>query len=182
MKNPPPRPSRAVPTWLKSIITPMKEKMKELDARLTQVELHIPANMVPDPQSEFFEHRVRAAEVRQENDDLKKMVESLRQSYTRTINDLKKAADETGAFYLESVIQRTKLTQENDDLRKRSPVTWEVPLPTHVCIVCYALWIMFKDEDGEDRAWSLWSSSCGPCCDNVHMGEQIKRVRPTARI
>lgn len=164
MKNPPPRPSRAVPTWLKSIITPMKEKMKELDARLTQVELHIPANMVPAPQSEFFEHRVRAAEVRQENDDLKKMVESLRQSYTRTINDL------------------TKLTQENDDLRKRSPVTWEVPLPTHVCIVCYALWIMFKDEDGEDRAWSLWSSSCGPCCDNVHMGEQIKRVRPTARI
>lgn len=41
---------------------------------------------------------------------------------------------------------------------------------THYCSYCGALWL-----DGGDH-WSLVSLNCGPCCDNVPMGQQITRI------
>lgn len=43
--------------------------------------------------------------------------------------------------------------------------------PTHRCSVCGAFWIEYSD------GWSLCSQSCGPCCDNVPMGDQIEKLR-----
>jgi hypothetical protein len=52
------------------------------------------------------------------------------------------------------------------------PATPARPDPTHRCKVCGALWI--KLPPNPLGGWSLWSRSCGPCCDNVEMGEQIE--------
>lgn len=41
--------------------------------------------------------------------------------------------------------------------------------PTHYCRTCCAMWMQHE----EDKSWSLCSPSCGTCCDNVAMGEQI---------
>jgi hypothetical protein len=43
--------------------------------------------------------------------------------------------------------------------------------PTHRCKVCGALW--FRWPAG---TWSLRSPTCGPCCDNAQMGEQIEAL------
>lgn len=40
-------------------------------------------------------------------------------------------------------------------------------VPTHYCIGCGARWI------DNICSWSLWSESCGDCCDMELMGEQI---------
>lgn len=40
--------------------------------------------------------------------------------------------------------------------------------PTHRCKICGALWVSHPD------SWSLFSSECGKCCDNVGMGDQIE--------
>lgn len=45
---------------------------------------------------------------------------------------------------------------------------WRVRVPTHRCRICSALWISYPD------SWSLWSQSCGKCCDNAAMGDQIE--------
>lgn len=37
--------------------------------------------------------------------------------------------------------------------------------PTHYCTECGAEWIAFPDNGG----WSLYSPSCGKCCDNAPM-------------
>lgn len=42
---------------------------------------------------------------------------------------------------------------------------------SHRCRVCGAMWR--KHDDG---SWSLASSTCGKCCDNVAMGEQIEKL------
>ncbi len=39
--------------------------------------------------------------------------------------------------------------------------------PTHRCKICGAFWMRWSE------AWSLCSRECGPCCDNVEMGDQI---------
>jgi hypothetical protein len=39
--------------------------------------------------------------------------------------------------------------------------------PTHRCTICGAFWIEWSN------GWSLCSAQCGPCCDNVAMGDQI---------
>ena len=44
-------------------------------------------------------------------------------------------------------------------------------LPTHFCKTCFAAWI--KHQDG---TWSLASASCGECCDNAAMGDQIEAI------
>lgn len=41
---------------------------------------------------------------------------------------------------------------------------------THRCKECRAEWVKHPDGGG----WSLASPSCGPCCDNVAMGDQIE--------
>lgn len=48
---------------------------------------------------------------------------------------------------------------------------------THRCRICGALWIAFGS-DPVKGGWSLASRSCGTCCDNVEMGEQIEVLRP----
>jgi hypothetical protein len=51
-----------------------------------------------------------------------------------------------------------------------SPELTEVErAPTHRCKECDALWIRWPD-----GYWSLYSHKCGPCCDNVSMGDQIE--------
>lgn len=42
---------------------------------------------------------------------------------------------------------------------------------THYCTICNAQWVRW-----EDGHWSLCSASCGPCCDNVPMGDQIAPI------
>lgn len=43
------------------------------------------------------------------------------------------------------------------------------PPATHRCTVCGAHWIHHLDEG----SWSLHSETCGACCDNAPMGDQI---------
>jgi hypothetical protein len=45
--------------------------------------------------------------------------------------------------------------------------------PTHRCRVCGALWWL-GEMPPIGLAWSLRSPKCGPCCDNVAMGDQIE--------
>lgn len=49
--------------------------------------------------------------------------------------------------------------------------------PTHRCKVCGCKWILWPaDKDGESW-WSLGTNEkCGPCCDNVAMGDQIETL------
>lgn len=57
-------------------------------------------------------------------------------------------------------------------------------IPTHRCKVCGCLWILYpanawapKDNPGRNAWWSLGTNEkCGPCCDNVAMGEQIETL------
>jgi len=48
-------------------------------------------------------------------------------------------------------------------------------VPTHHCVTCGALWRFWPERDtGRADSWNLRSERCGPCCDTVAMGEQIK--------
>jgi len=53
-------------------------------------------------------------------------------------------------------------------------------LATHRCTICHALWRFCpKEQTGfETDTWSLKSPKCGPCCDNVEMGDQIVPLDP----
>jgi hypothetical protein len=58
-------------------------------------------------------------------------------------------------------------------------------IPTHRCKVCGCKWIFWPagtPGGGTDQAW--WSlgtnEKCGPCCDNVAMGDQIETMPPNA--
>jgi hypothetical protein len=44
--------------------------------------------------------------------------------------------------------------------------------PTHYCKVCFAMW----QQHEFDKSWSVLSLKCGPCCDNVAMGDQIVAI------
>lgn len=49
-------------------------------------------------------------------------------------------------------------------------------VPSHKCTVCGALWRYWPLRDtirSEQDTWSLRSPTCGHCCDNAPMGEQI---------
>lgn len=48
-------------------------------------------------------------------------------------------------------------------------------IPTHRCKICSALW-----RNHQDGTWSLCSSTCGQCCDNAPMGEQIEALYAVA--
>ena len=45
---------------------------------------------------------------------------------------------------------------------------------SHYCVVCAARWKQWPDQ-----SWSLVSDKCGPCCDNVAMGDQIISINAT---
>lgn len=47
---------------------------------------------------------------------------------------------------------------------------------THRCKVCCALWVQHPAGGG----WSLCSDTCGKCCDNEAMGDQIEAIGVTA--
>lgn len=52
--------------------------------------------------------------------------------------------------------------------------------PTHYCRECRALWRLWPN-----GSWSLVTMTCGKCCDNVPMGEQIAPLAseyPTLRV
>jgi hypothetical protein len=64
-------------------------------------------------------------------------------------------------------------------------MTWKSEDATHRCKVCGALWRLCKGEPDKYRdlpadyplshdSWSLVSPTCGKCCDNVAMGDQIE--------
>jgi len=53
-------------------------------------------------------------------------------------------------------------------------------MPTHKCKICGAYWRLWLKEEvpySETDSWSLISSSCGTCCDNVPMRRQIEPVK-----
>lgn len=53
------------------------------------------------------------------------------------------------------------------------------PAPTHHCKVCGALWRFWRAEEtnGAYRdSWCMSSASCGECCDQAVMAEQIEPV------
>lgn len=53
--------------------------------------------------------------------------------------------------------------------------------PTHQCKVCGALWRLWKPGEVAPNSpafWSLVSLSCGLCCDNVLLDDQIERLFP----
>lgn len=47
--------------------------------------------------------------------------------------------------------------------------------PTHKCTICGALWKYWPKEESNlgCASWQLRSSTCGKCCDNAPMGDQI---------
>lgn len=48
---------------------------------------------------------------------------------------------------------------------------------THRCIICRALWRSNPPSRVQpEGSWSLVSAKCGPCCDNVAMGDQIEEL------
>lgn len=50
-------------------------------------------------------------------------------------------------------------------------------LATHRCKLCGASWRLNPPTKVQpEGSWSLVSKSCGKCCDNVAMGEQIERL------
>lgn len=63
-------------------------------------------------------------------------------------------------------------------------------IPTHRCKVCCALWTLWEAQPAKypsghplhGRSWSLFSSGCGKCCDNVAMGDQIQPIQLAAPI
>jgi hypothetical protein len=52
---------------------------------------------------------------------------------------------------------------------------FDKPVPTHRCKECGAMWRfqLAQDTRMPTDSWSLHSPSCGPCCDNVEMRDQI---------
>lgn len=46
---------------------------------------------------------------------------------------------------------------------------------THQCTICGARW-----RELDDFRWNLRSKECGPCCDNVPMGNQIEALEDVA--
>ena len=80
-------------------------------------------------------------------------------------------------------IAEREILRLEEELIKRPPKkidTTEVSgrTPTHRCKVCGALWILYPTGDRytPDGSWSLCSRECGPCCDNVAMGDQIEAL------
>lgn len=57
---------------------------------------------------------------------------------------------------------------------------------THVCRICGAQWRLNpaepdkypKDHPFHHATWTLRSPTCGKCCDNVAMGDQIEPLPP----
>jgi hypothetical protein len=58
-----------------------------------------------------------------------------------------------------------------------SEINWlDMAMPSHKCKVCGALWRFWRADDFpsiKDDCWTLCSNTCGQCCDNVAMEEQI---------
>lgn len=53
-------------------------------------------------------------------------------------------------------------------------------MPSHKCVVCGAMWRYWRAGDLasiKEDSWSLQSNTCGQCCDNVPMGEQIMPIK-----
>lgn len=62
-------------------------------------------------------------------------------------------------------------------------------IPTHRCKVCRAWWILYQGQPDKypshhplhGATWSLGTNEqCGPCCDNVAMGDQIEPLTYSA--
>ena len=57
--------------------------------------------------------------------------------------------------------------------------------PSHFCKICKALWILWDEEPGFEKhgGWSICSDikTCGKCCDNAGMGEQIQKFTVNQR-
>lgn len=52
-------------------------------------------------------------------------------------------------------------------------------IPTHRCKICGCKWILWPagTHGHTDPWWSLGTNEkCGPCCDNVAMGDQIETL------
>jgi hypothetical protein len=67
---------------------------------------------------------------------------------------------------------------EREIIRLDEPrVTYRVErIPTHRCKVCGCFWILWQFKS-EPASWSLGTNEkCGPCCDNVAMGDQIETL------
>src|SRR5688572_23207849 len=62
-------------------------------------------------------------------------------------------------------------------------INWlDLYMPSHKCTVCGAMWRFFRWEDFPKSginydSWTLCSNTCGKCCDNVAMGEQIAPIK-----
>lgn len=63
----------------------------------------------------------------------------------------------------------------------RCNTTRQAATATHRCTSCHAYWRLNPADPGRypaphplaSETWSLVSEKCGPCCDNVAMGQQI---------
>lgn len=62
-----------------------------------------------------------------------------------------------------------------------SEITYRIQdvIPTHKCKVCGALWRYNEEGAG---SWTLRSPTCGSCCDNALMGDQIEPITVTLPI
>jgi hypothetical protein len=65
---------------------------------------------------------------------------------------------------------------EREIIRLDRPTYAVERIPTHRCKVCGCLWILWQFKT-EPPSWSLGTNEkCGPCCDNVAMGDQIETL------
>lgn len=102
--------------------------------------------------------------------------------------DLAKAREEVEALtqrMMREIAEHCSAKQTIEDWKEEAAGIKEraksLKLPTHKCRVCGALWRVQLPMDTlePDETWSLCSKTCGKCCDNVTMGEQIVPAEST---
>lgn len=162
---------------------------------------------------ELADLRSKLSEARQTADDLERTVDDLRRgakldpkfkelltendNLNRKIKDLQAFIDNSQASLESAHRARDTALDEAADTRRSLANVVEAnahvnrmletikasrpATPTHICVLCHAGWIELPDA----RGWTLWSTTCGPCCDNPpkDLWERvIKPIRASERI
>ena len=73
-------------------------------------------------------------------------------------------------------VERDRLAAQVEGLTRERKAMREARA-THRCKACSALWVQHLD-----GSWSLCSDTCGKCCDNMAMGDQIEAIGMRAEL
>lgn len=105
-------------------------------------------------------------------------IDALKKEKDAALAEVARVSDECRKFIAgnaQATERMVKAERERDEARSMYGQC-RVLLATHRCTECDARWIQYGD-----GCWSLASKTCGKCCDNVAMGDQIEPIGLTAR-